>query len=133
MISEADHVLLRVPELEGQRCLVLEDDGRVAYAYLVEGDTVVSDVWLYNVGDTPVSVNWRDQTAMPFQNPLKYCAPEKPPRLRSDSDVTCLWNKEGVTILIAGSAWARLEKGSKPGWSRTARIAGPLAKPLHPL
>jgi hypothetical protein len=29
-------------------CAVFEDDGRVAYAYLVLDEQVVADVWIYN-------------------------------------------------------------------------------------
>lgn len=130
MTSDADEVLLRFDEPKGRRSLVLEDDGRVAYAYLQDGDSVVGDVWLYNVGQDPESVDWRDRSAMPFQNPAKYCTAEVLPRLRPDSDISCRWSDQGVTVSVAGLVWARLEKGARPGWSRRAQIAGPLAKPL---
>ncbi len=131
MTSEPDEVLLRFTEPQGDRSVVLEDDGRVAYAYLLDGDdAVVGDVWLYNVGEDPERVDWRDRSAMPFRNPARFCSPEVLPRLRPDSRVSCHWSDKGVTVSVAGTVWARLEDGSKPGWSRRARLAGPLAKPL---
>jgi hypothetical protein len=127
-----NEVTLRCTEPNGHRSVVLEDDGRVAYAYLFHGDAIVGDVWLYNVGTDPENVNWRDRSAMPFCNPAKYCSDEVLPRLRQDSKIECAWSDEGVTILVAELPWARLENGSKPGWSRKARLPGPLAKPLEP-
>jgi hypothetical protein len=132
MNADVDEVLVRFAEPDGQRSVVLDDDGRVAYAYLYDGDSMVGDVWLYNVAEDPETVDWRDRSAMPFCNPAKYCTREVLPRLRPDSAVSCVWSDTGVTVLVAGSPWARLESGSKPGWSRKARIAGPLAKPLGP-
>lgn len=130
MDSDVGEVLLRFDEPGGNRSLILEDDGRVAYAYLLEGGLMVGDVWLYNVGNDPETVDWRERRAMPFCNPAKYCSVPKLPRLRPDSEVFCLWSGEGVTASISGLVWARIENGSRPGWSRGARLAGPLAKPL---
>lgn len=129
-MTEADETLLRFDEPNGHLSVVLEDDGKVAYAYLLEGDSVVGDVWLYNVGEAPDAVNWRDKSAMPFCNPAKYCTGEKLPRLREDSEVACQWSNQGVTVSVSGLVWARLDKGAKPGWSRAAGRDGPLAKPL---
>jgi hypothetical protein len=130
MTSELNEVLLRVVAPDGQRILVLEDNGRVAYAYLLDGDLIIGDVWLYNVDEDPEGVDWQDRSAMPFCNPAKYCSAEALPRLRPDSKVSCVWSAEGVTVFIAGIAWARLERGRRPGWSRKARFTGPLAMPL---
>lgn len=132
MTSEFDEVLLSFDDPEGHRSVVLEDDGTVAYAYLLDGGAVVGDVWLYNVGEDPININWQNQSsAIPFCNPKKYCTAEVLPRLQPDSEVACAWFANGVRISIMGLLWAQLEPGSKPGWSRKARIAGPLAKPLE--
>jgi hypothetical protein len=130
MNSKIGEILLRFDEPGGIRSVVLEDDGRVAYGYLLEGDIMVCDVWLYNVGQDPVTVDWRDKSAMPFQNPAKYCGGEVQGRLEADSRVDCSWSENGVTILLNGMAFAYMEKGSKPGWSRAARVDGPLARCL---
>ena len=49
--NTSNELVLRYDEPDGGRSVVLEDDGRVAYAYLLEKDTIVSDVWLYNVAE----------------------------------------------------------------------------------
>jgi hypothetical protein len=127
----SDEVILRFDEPDGHRSLILEDDGKVAYAYLLENGLVVGDVWLYNVGADPHTTDWSDASAMPFRNPEKYCTAETLPRLGRDAAITCTWSTRGVAISVGGSLWARLESGSKPGWSRKARVRGPLAQPLE--
>jgi hypothetical protein len=61
-------------EISGSGLLVvLEDDGRVAYAYLKDHGAIVADVWLYNVAEAPDQNHWRDKSNLPFLNPGKYC------------------------------------------------------------
>ena len=48
--------------------LTFEDDGKVAYAYLKQGNAIVGDVWLYNRCPTPEEPEWKDRTKMPFAN-----------------------------------------------------------------
>ena len=124
-------VLLRFDEPSASRSVVLEDDGRVAYAYLLDEEAIVGDVWLYNVAETPDSVDWKDQSKMPFLNPRSLCKSEDVPRLDPNSSIFCRWSKSGVEIAIDGVLMARLKHGAKPGWSRLALRAGPLAKPLE--
>jgi hypothetical protein len=121
---------MQVNAPEGDLSVVLEDDGRVAYAYLLEGGTVVGDVWLYNILDSPGDVDWENPSLMPFLNPAIYCNSEQAPRLRDGSNLSCDWSPRGVEIWIDGIHVARLEVGAKPGWSRSAIRSGPLAKPL---
>ena len=47
------------------------------------------------------------------------------------ANVECRWFAVGAEVRIDGILMARLESGSKPGWSRLARCAGPLARPLE--
>lgn len=105
----------------------MEVDSRVAYAYLLNSDEIVSDVWLYNVVDTPETVDWHDRSLLPFLNPLRYCDKEKQHKIRSSKDVVCNWVKNGVEIFINGEMLAILQAGKKPGWSRNAKKDGPLA------
>jgi len=128
--TKSDDLLLRFDDPNGRLAVVLEDDNRVAYAYLLEDEQVVGDVWLYNVVESPDAVNWEDSSAMPFLNPRQYCKPEQTPRLTSHSAVECTWFDAGVEVSVDGVPWARLEGGSKPGWSRLAAQPGPLALPL---
>lgn len=121
-----------IAEPNGPRAVVVEDDGRAAYAYLILDGDLSGDVWLYNVGVDPETVNFKDQDEMPFPNPGRFCASPRLPRLLETSQLHCDWDARGVLLSVDGVPWARLEAGSKPGWSRGAAIAGPLAKPMEP-
>jgi hypothetical protein len=128
--AEKDEVLLRFDDPETARAVVLEDDGRVAYAYLLDHEKIVGDVWLYNVADAPESERWKDQTEMPFLNPRSFCTPVSVSRLTQSSSIACTWFDNGVEVSVDGILMARLEENAKPGWSRFAGRPGPLAKPL---
>ena len=53
--------------------VIFDDDGRVAYAYLLAPDEhIVSDVWLYNRCESPLQPEWPDQEKIPFANPASY-------------------------------------------------------------
>jgi hypothetical protein len=125
-----EHFLRRYDDPQGKHAVVLEDDGRVAYAYLLRDESLVSDVWLYNVEATPEHVDWKDRSAMPFLNPRGFCADELTPRLREDAVIYCRWLPHAVEVLIDEVLIARLEPGAKPGWSKLAARSGPLARPL---
>jgi hypothetical protein len=110
--------------------VIIEDDGRVAYAYLQQHGEIVADVWLYNVVATPEESTWTDKALMPFLNPRKYCTQEEFRRITPDTQVACILVSGHVEIRLEGELIARFRPGIKPGWSRLARISGPLAKPL---
>lgn len=124
-------ITLRLEDEGSDRAVILDDDGRVAYAYLVVRETMVADVWLYNVLETPETVDWKDKSQMPFLNPRKFCSAEKVSRICNHSVIRCEWSVDRVDIFIDERWMARLTPDSKPGWSRLARCAGPLAKPLE--
>jgi hypothetical protein len=128
---ESGGTLLRYDEPGGLRAVVLEDDGRVAYAYLLENGAIVNDVWLYNVAEAPASIDWQAQRQvhdLPFLNPAPFCNGEHAVRLADASNVECVWSSTGVSVRIAGVEIARLERDVRPGWSRLARRSGPLAR-----
>jgi hypothetical protein len=126
-----DGVTIRFVDAKTQRALVLEDDGRVAYAYLLVGEEIVADVWLYNVAATPRRPDWRCDS-LPFLNPARHCrADETLPRIASAANLSCTWSPDGVELFIDGVLAARLSTGSTPGESRLARDRGPLARPLR--
>ncbi|HEY6560416.1 MAG TPA: hypothetical protein VI072_24195 [Polyangiaceae bacterium] len=68
---------------------------------------------------------------MPFLNPKEYCSTGTMPRIEEDLDVRCEWTAEGVKLFFNDIYVARLEAGSKPGWSRLAKKPGPLAALLE--
>lgn len=128
--TTSEGAILRFDEVGAKRSVILEDDGRVAYAYLLEDEQIVADVWLYNVVATPEEPEWPNPSKMPFLNPRRFCRmDESLPRI-GDGAAQCNWNEKGVEVMLNGLVVARLAKGSRPGWSRLALKRGPLAHPL---
>lgn len=126
-------VFLRFEDDDSDMSVVIEDDGRVAYAYLLDGEDMIGDVWLYNVSETPKSVDWRDRESMPFLNPREFCSSDRMPRLSDASDLQCAWLDDGVQVLLDEQIVAVLAPGAKPGWSRYVVRPGPLARPIEEL
>jgi hypothetical protein len=131
-----DSTILTVEHLAGTDfSVVVEDDGRVAYAYLRDGESIVSDVWLYNRIDTPEEPEWKDRKKAPFANPIGYVVGDNDiGPIRSTTDVKVSWcGKKDIEVVIRihGIRWAVLRQGVKPGWCRLAAKSGPLARPLE--
>jgi len=113
----------------------IEDDGKVAYAYLLLYGKIVGDIWLYNVGDSPVTPEWTDKEKIPFSNPKEFVRNEDVLPIQSPSDVTLEWGRAPngdlqAVIYLRDKKHALLCPEAKPGWCRLAAKAGPLAKPL---
>lgn len=113
--------------------VVFEDNGRVAYAYLIDSlDQIIADVWLYNRAPTPLAPEWHDQSAAPFLNPARYVRTQAHPiPARDPSDVSFQWRADPehdvvVEIFLRGDLIGRIWPGAKPGWAASAR-SGPLA------
>ncbi|MEO1803571.1 MAG: hypothetical protein AAFU33_02115 [Bacteroidota bacterium] len=114
--------------------VVIEDDQKVAYAYLLHQGKIIGDVWLYN-HQTPDHVNWKDKSQLPFLNPAPYVdASSMIAPVASQQDIFIVWDiEEGgelneVQVHVEGKPVAYMKLGSKPGWSVSASADGPLAK-----
>jgi len=129
-LTDGGGFIVRLEGTDG-RSIGIEDDGKVAYAYLLHGDGIVGDVWLYNVADTPESVSFRDPEHMPFLNPRGFCRQEVAvTRLSAASNLRCVWTASHVDLFVDSEWIARLREGARPGWSKLASRPGPLARPL---
>jgi hypothetical protein len=118
----------------GNRALIVEIDARVAYAYIFESDAqIVSDVWLYNIGETPNEPEWTSPDLAPFKNPSKFARTDiLAPEIRSCEELEACWGEGGaVRLTWRGELLAILKPGVKPGWSRMARQDGPVAQTLR--
>ena len=106
---------------------LFEDDGKVAYAYLLDDGRIVADVWLYNRAATPDSPEWRDHSKAPFLNPRGFTpeVPFVPPADESEVEFTWSSDAQGRTTLHV-----LIAPGSKPGWCKLAAKDGPLASVL---
>lgn len=120
-------------EFDNHYSLKIVDDGRVAYAYLLEGEDVIGDVWLYNRQQAPAVSFWQPED-MPFLNPAEYLAENasiKP--IQQESDLRTEWTEskdDGVIevgIYVRDKFIASVAAGSKPGWSVLVIKDGPLA------
>lgn len=128
-------MLLEFRHAETGLALVLDDDGRVAYAYLraPEGD-IVGDVWLYNRLPAPEVADWSDPPQAPFPNPATHArALERLPQ--SAAELSVEWTLDGplllADVLLRGALLARLSPGSAPGWNVLATLDGPCAQVLR--
>lgn len=115
--------------------VTVDDDGRVAYAYLraPEGD-IIGDVWLYNRGPAPESVDWADPREAPFRNPRSHARDLDVPPAERSSDFSVEWQVDGELLLadvkLRGVLLGRLSPGSQPGWAALAKVDGPCAHVL---
>ncbi|MDO6435237.1 hypothetical protein Q4E93_31765 [Flavitalea sp. BT771] len=108
--------------------VVIEDDGRVCYAYLLLERSIVSDVWLYNQDETPSRPPWASTGILPFLNPKEFAVDDPhfgPIRNEDDIKIECtssdLETLMEARILINGRLAAVLKPGCKPGWSVNAK------------
>lgn len=130
----AEVLIQFVCEFDENYTVMVEDDGRVAYAYLLEYGDIIGDVWLYNVDKAPLDDNWAMQPQMPFLNPAEYLAPDANiTPIKKNSEVRCEWTESPNDSLIEAAIWirdkfiAQVVSGSKPGWSTLVVKNGPLA------
>jgi hypothetical protein len=130
-------LVFRFDHPDGVHALVFEDDGRVAYAYMLECGRIISHVWLYNRCPTPLKPGWDQKITEPYPNPMKYVIEAKPIFPSSAVDIQVDWKNEGpnnqpqALVSICGVLHASVTKGEKPGRCRLARISGPLAKVMR--
>ncbi|AIE87465.1 hypothetical protein [Fimbriimonas ginsengisoli] len=119
--------------------LVIEDDDRCGYAYLLVDGKFVSDVWLYNAIPPPERPEWELENArnlLPFANSVGFVRGEIFEPLTSSSEIFVSWGELGdkleAAIHLRGKYHALLREGEKPGYCRLAAKDGPLAKTLLP-
>lgn len=120
--------------------VMVEDDGRVAYAYILDEDEIVGDVWLYNRKPAPIEIDRSAQSGMAPLNHAACIAADRQlsPPLGQHEDCEVVWTMteqgavETADIMIRGQLYARLAPGAKPGWCIAAAADGSLARVLHP-
>ena len=117
----------------------IEDDGRVAYAYLSHEGEIVGDVWLYNRVESPDAPEWemRPPENSPYLNASEFVCDPCPVILpQNESQLNVEWavnaeGKRGARIFCTDQLLAELFFGDKPGRALAAKKAGPLAMVLH--
>lgn len=121
-------------EFDPNYSVEIKDDGRVAYAYLYEGEEIIGDVWLYNQLQAPAVSFWINEDA-PFLNPTEYLAKDAAIQpIKEESEISCEWTESPndglieVGISIRDKFIASIVSGAKPGWSVLVIKDGPLAQ-----
>ena len=135
-MNSADGFVAKFVSPFDESAVIIEDDGKVAYAYMLDRNgKICSDVWLYNRCPTPIEPEWHDPANLPFANPASFVNESSrfvPPG--STDEFTVAWDEAGgplaAKILLRDTNFAKLVAGSKPGWSALASMDGPLAQVL---
>ena len=126
-----DNQELRFENPNGRQTLILDDDGKTGYAYLLDAEgKIVADCWLYNRGAAPLENEWNTPKNMPFANSIGYIKPEYADGfgpIHNEDELHIDWSQRGVDILVRGQLFARVIVDAKPGWSRLVAKDGPLA------
>ena len=126
--------LIRIDHERLPFAVIVDEDGRVAYAYLLYQEAIVGDVWLYNCVPAPSEPEWHDRSKAPFMNPAGYAKPWAV-SITASEDIAVSWVEQTGELQRAEIYWqdqllAVLAPGAKPGWSRNALKDGPLARVL---
>jgi hypothetical protein len=114
-----------------------EDNGRVAYAYLLKNEEIISDVWLYNHGLPPSEPEWHSYENLPFVNPINFALNQEVAPAQSSNEILFKWNYIDKQQLISVEIYLRemlcgiLEPGLKPGYARFAVRDSPIAKVMY--
>lgn len=119
--------------------LIIEDDGKACYAYLLFDNKVIGDIWLYNQSETPIAPEWNKKEAMPFLNPKEFTKDvNEIGLLDCNREIEIQWSFvddnctiDQVKIHVDGRIVAVMKQNSKPGQSINAKKDGPLAKLLN--
>lgn len=128
---------VKFQDRESKLSVVIDDDGRVAYAYLLKQDgSILSDVWLYNRCAAPEQPEWTSPENMPFANPVAYVKDSYDISLPSSPNQLAVnWenHEDGryALVFLNNQLLAKLLEGVKPGWCLLAKKNGPLAKVLE--
>ncbi len=119
----------------GRYSVVIEDDGRVAYAYLRDGEDIIGDIWLYNQSPSHLETKWEFDDENPFLNPQEFIKENIAPLLNGD-EVDLTWRLsddealQEVEVIIRNKLIVKLWPGSCPGYSNFVIKDGPLGKVL---
>jgi hypothetical protein len=124
-------------EIENRYSVIIDEDHNTVYGYLMREEEIVSDVWLYNVGDSPEFVDWENPELMPFPSPIGLSVPNSETiRIIDTSLIDVKWGyskskKVKAFIYYNGSLFARLSEDDFPGESINALCDSRLANKLR--
>jgi hypothetical protein len=134
-MEPADDILVDFASPCGAFKLTFADDGKVAYAYLKRGSTILGDVWVYNRCPTPEQPEWKDRRNLPFANCREFMREEgRFAKAAALADIHVEWQytagQPKALVYLSGALAALVGVNDKPGYCRFASKDGPLAKVL---
>lgn len=137
LIDYSESYILESSDRESGLLGRFEDNGRVAYLYLLEEERIIGEVWVYNRAPAHSGPNCDDLVKGLPVNPDGYASTEPFPPIESLNDLQFWWSGDAeheakLTLALRGEVLAVLVPGARPGWSRQAIRDGPLARVLRP-
>lgn len=123
---------------ENYSTIICAEEVGACYAYLMNRNQIVSDLWLFNFLPTPNDEQWKKSNTPPFLNSKKYS------KLVNEvfdinsisengfqieffrSDSYGIYSKIYINKKLIGV----ITENQKPGWSYFAKLNGPLANDL---
>jgi hypothetical protein len=133
------NIHIEYPHGSSDNLVVVEEMNGCCYAYFLQSNQIVGDVWLYNVGAAPDTPPWEQpdaQERMPFRNPIAFCVDETFDTHLSEKDFEVVFGNAQppalAHIFIRHQLHAVVGVGLRPGYCRLALGDGPLARPLIP-
>lgn len=112
--------------------IIINDDGIVAYAYLLDGENIISDLWIYN-SSVQLYKDWNNITEedLPLQNLDQYIL-KKIDLLQEEDIVKVDWffNNQYIkaTIYINNTLIGYLDNIDTVGYSTLVNQDTPIAK-----
>jgi hypothetical protein len=113
----------------------IEPDACCAYYLSASADAITGDVWLFNIGETPVDPPWAgsEEWDGPYQNSSEFCYPHNIPTpvVGSDFDVDFHESNDTAGIYFREYLVGILADHWRPGKSSFARLDSPVAKKME--
>lgn len=122
-----------ISEIDSCYSVIIDEDNSTVYGYLMCDEEIVSDVWLYNIRNSPDFVDWDDPELMPFPSPIGLSRPDSEiVRIIDPSLIKVQWgysklNTIQASIYYANILLAVLFEGEFPGISINAKCDSRLA------
>jgi hypothetical protein len=115
--------------------VIIDEDEKTCYAYLLIGGEIVGAVWLYNRYEAPEVPEWELPNAkehIPFANARAYINHEGP-AVDEGSRVIVLWGPAGAAVYLNGKdLHAIVGVGDFPGRCRYAAKDAFIARAFEP-
>ncbi len=121
-------------DVDSKYSIIIEANGIVLYAYLLEEEEIVSDVWLYNFNQVPRKTKWDSVDDLPFENIshlIKPLSEQVVFRQFHEDDIKWVFKNsllDRVEIIKDEIIFCQMQPNKAPGYSCNALQSGALAR-----